>query len=299
MVFLKLDSVRSLARVLAAKPQLAKACGLKGNIPCYRTLARRFKTLESPIIEFSRQVIQVLVKHRIIGLKIITTDSSLLEAKGKPSQKKKPEIKATDPDARWGWSKTRDWVFGYKIHLTSTVLIKGKGRKNKSKIKQTLVPLLWQVSSANHHDSKFLLPLMDKAVDLSCNCKRKIKYSLADNGYDAEDNYQGCRKKGFRLITPVRKLKTRTGKPVKLSKIKRSVLRFLETKKGKQLYLRRPDVERLFGQLKSIFLIDPLPVIRLDNIRPYLALANLAYLLAILYNHLNGRSLRAIKSLVA
>ncbi|GAF69859.1 unnamed protein product, partial [marine sediment metagenome] len=76
-------------------------------------------------------------------------------------------------------------------------------------------------------------------------------------------------------------------------------LRFLKTRKGKKAYLRRPDVERLFGQLKHLFLIDPLPMIRLTNIRPYLALINLAYLLAILYNHLNGRSLRAIKSLVA
>jgi len=122
---------------------------------------------------------------------------------------------------------------------------------------------------------------------------------LADKGYDYENNYQGCKKLGFRLITPLRKIKTKKGKPVRLSKVKRSVKRFLKTKKGKKLYYRRADGERLIGHLKDLFLIDPLPVMRLINIRPYLALVNLAYLLAVFYNHLNGRSLRAIKSLVA
>lgn len=296
MVFLKLNSVRSLARVLLANPQVAKACGLKDKTPSYRTLTRRFKTLESPVVEFAKQVVQVLVRYRIISLRVIAADSSLLKAQGKPSQKKNAEIKASDPDARWGWSKTRGWVFGYKIHLTSTVLV--KDNKNKE-VKQTLIPLAWQISSANHHDTNFLLPLMDEVKNLAQDCKRKIRHSLADKGYDSDDNYQGCKEKGFKLITPVRKLKNKKGEPIILSRIKNSVKRFLKTKKGKQLYYRRADNERLIGHLKDLFLIDPLPVMKLNNVKPYLALANLAYLLAVLYNHLNGRSLRAIKSLVA
>ena len=264
---------------------------MEEKIPSYRTLTRRFKTLESPVISFARQIVQVLVRYRIISLRIVATDASLLEAKGKPSQKKNPKVKPSDPDAQWGWSQTRDWVFGYKLHLTSTVLLKENG--------QTLVPLSWEISSANHHDTKFFLPLMAKVNSLAQNCQRRIKYSLADKGYDDETNYQGVKDFGFRLITPVRNLKTRTGQPVRLSRIKRSALRFLKTKKGKKLYYRRADTERLIGHLKDLFLIDPLPVMRLVNIRPYLALVNLAYLLAVLYNRLNGRSLRAIKSLIA
>lgn len=291
MVFLKLDSVRSLARVLGVNHQIAKACGLGNEQPSYRTLTRRFKTLDSPVIEFAKQIVQVLVKYRIISLRIVATDSSLLQAKGKPSQKKNPQVKPSDPDARWGWSKTRGWVFGYKIHLTSTVFLNNN--------QQTLVSLVWEVSSANNHDTKFFLPLMDKVGNLAKACQRKTNYSLADKGYDYEDNYQLCKTKRVRLITPVRKMKTRTGRPVTPSRIRKSVLRLLKTKKGKQLYYRRADNERLIGHLKDLFLIDPLPVMKLTNIKPYLALINLAYLLAVLYNHLNGRSLRAIKSLVA
>lgn len=291
MVFYRLNSVRSLARFLEKNRGLRLACGFEEKTPSYRTFTRRFKTLEHPVISFARQIVQVLVKYRVISLRVIATDASLLKAKGKPSQKKNSEVRPSDPNARWGWSATRDWVFGYKLHLTSTVLLKDNS--------QTLVPLSWEVSSANHHDSKFFLPLMTEVNSLAKDCQRRISYSLADKGYDYEANYQGCKKLGFRLITPVRKMKTRTGKSVKPSRTRRSILRFLKTKKGKQLYYRRADTERLIGHLKDLFLIDPLPVMKLTNIRPYLALVNLAYLLAVLYNHLNGRSLRAIKSLVA
>jgi len=291
MVFYRLNSVRSLARFLQKNHQLRLACGLEERIPSYRTFTRRFKTLDHPVVSFARQVIQVLVKYKIVSLKVIATDSSLLKAKGRPAQKRNPKVKPSDPEARWGWSATKDWVFGYKLHLTSTVLFKNKG--------QTLVPLSWEISSANHHDTKFLLPLMKRVHSLAGSCQRKIKYSLADKGYDSEINYQSCQQLGFRLITPIRKMKTKKGKPIRLSRTKKSVLKFLQTKKGKQLYYRRADSERLIGHLKNLFLIDPLPVRGLVNIRPYLALINLAYLLAVLYNHLNGRSLRAIKSLVA
>jgi len=141
MVFLRLNSVRSLARFLEKNTQLRLACGLEKKTPSYRTLTRRFKTLESSVIDFARQIIQILVKKRIISLKVITTDASLLEAKGRPYKKGSLKIKPSDSDASWGWSKTRDWVFGYKLHLTSTVFFKDKT--------QTLVPLIFEVSSAN------------------------------------------------------------------------------------------------------------------------------------------------------
>ena len=177
MVFLKLDSVRSLARVLVSNPQAAEACGLKETVPSYRTLTRRFKALEHPVIEFARQVVEVLIKHRLISLKVISTDSSLIGAKGKVSQKKNSKVNPSDPDARWGWSASRGWVFGYKLHLTSSVMV--KDRKDKSKIKKTLVPLVWQVSSANHHDTKFLLSLMNKTLPLAKESQTVIDYSLA------------------------------------------------------------------------------------------------------------------------
>ena len=284
MVYFRLRSFRSLARFLAEHYDFAQACGLTDTIPSYRTLSRRLKTLDSVLWHFVYQVIVILVKYHVVSLKVTATDSSLLEAKGKPSQKYRPEIVPTDKDARWGWSESRDWVFGYKIHLISTVLLNN----------QTLIPLSWEVTSANCHDSKLLIPLLEKASVSALNLRRRIRFSLGDKGYDHNENYLWCNNHKMRLVTPVRRFKKKA-----ISKIKLWALRFVDSLKGKILYRRRADNERLFGQIKDVFLIDPLPVVGFRNVSSYLSVVCLSYLLGVLYNHLNGRSLRAIKSLVA
>lgn len=284
MVYFRLKSVRSLARFLVSHSYWGEACGFKEKIPSYRTLARRLSVLDKPAVSFANQVIQVLAKYHLISFKIVSTDSSLCAAFGKAAQKQSSKVKATDKDARWGWSKTRDWVFGYKLHLTSSVLLPGK----------TLVPLAWETTSANHHDSKLFIPLMEKVATLSKQSERKISYSLGDKAYDVNKNYLFCQDSGFRLITPVRRFKNRKESP-----LKKRAKRFVDSPKGKSIYQRRADNERLFAQFKDLFLIDPLPVFGHEKVESYLSVICLAYLLGILYNHLNGRSLRAIKSLVA
>ncbi len=52
-------------------------------------------------------------------------DSTLLKAKGpvwhKSSMKKGiVPCSGIDTDARWGYSHTKRWIFGYKLHLTCT-----------------------------------------------------------------------------------------------------------------------------------------------------------------------------------
>ena len=56
---------------------------------------------------------------------VTAIDSTLLKAKGhlwhKSSMKKGVVPRSgIDTDARWGYSHTRGWIFGYKLHLTST-----------------------------------------------------------------------------------------------------------------------------------------------------------------------------------
>ena len=56
---------------------------------------------------------------------IVSIDSSLLKAKGHVwhrSNMKKNEVPRSgiDTDARWGFSRTKGWVFGYKLHLASS-----------------------------------------------------------------------------------------------------------------------------------------------------------------------------------
>ncbi|MBM3208924.1 transposase [Candidatus Shapirobacteria bacterium] len=282
MVYFRLRSVRSLARFLVSHSYWAKACGFTEQIPSYRTLSRRLVVLDKPAVCFANQVIQILLRYHLISIRIISTDSSLCAALGKVAHKNHPEKKATDPDARWGWSESRDWVFGYKLHLTSTVLLPGK----------TLAPLAWITTSANLHDSKLFLPLMERATALARRARRRIKFSLGDKAYDINENYSFSLGNDFRLVTPVRRFKNRR----EIAQ-KEWAKRFVDSPQGKAIYGRRADNERLFAQLKDLFLIDPLPVKGQCKVASYLSVVCLAYLLGILYNHLNGRSLRAIKSL--
>ena len=284
MAYFRLRSFRSLSRFLSNHKDFARACDLDCSAPSYRTLSRRLNSLSPVLWFFTYQVMTVLVHYHVINLNTLSTDSSLLEAKGIPFQKKNATIIPTDKEAAWGWSESRNWVYGYKIHLTSTVLTKDK----------TLIPVVWQITTANRHDSKLFIPLMEKVYDFALKEGRRIHFSLGDKGYDHNKNYAWCLNHKMKLITPVRRFKKHA-----ISKIKQWALAFIETIKGKRLYRRRADNERLFSQMKDVFLIDPLPVCGIRQVNSYLSVVCLSYLLGILYNYLNGRSLRAIKSLVA
>ena len=56
---------------------------------------------------------------------ITAIDSTLLKAKGRVWHKSSMKNRIVprsgiDTDARWGYSHTKGWVFGYKLHLTTT-----------------------------------------------------------------------------------------------------------------------------------------------------------------------------------
>ncbi len=51
-----------------------------------------------------------------------------------------------DTDARWGYSHTKGWIFGYKLHLTCTT-------------DKIIVPLTADVTTANVPDNRMYIPL--------------------------------------------------------------------------------------------------------------------------------------------
>lgn len=65
-------------------------------------------------------VIEGLVKPYVVA-----TDTALLRSKGKVlhrSSMKKGVVPRSgiDTDARWGRSRTKGWIFGYKLHMISS-----------------------------------------------------------------------------------------------------------------------------------------------------------------------------------
>ena len=81
---------------------------------------------------------------------IAAVDSTLMKAKGsvwhKSSMKKGVvPCPGIDKDARWGYSHIKGWIFGYKLHITSTT-------------RDLLVPLTADVTTANVPDNRMYIP---------------------------------------------------------------------------------------------------------------------------------------------
>ena len=93
--------------------------------PCRRTFDRRLKTISTDIKGRISTMGYLFVAEGMTNPSITAIDSTLLKAKGhvwhKSSMKKGVVPRSgIDTDARWGYSHTKGWVFGYKLHLTST-----------------------------------------------------------------------------------------------------------------------------------------------------------------------------------
>ena len=123
---------------------------------------------------------------------ITAVDSTLLKAKGSvwhKSSMKKGEVPCPgiDTDARWGYSHTKGWIFGYKLHLTSTT-------------GELVVPLTADVTTANVQDNQMYDPLTSSSVfSLPLTC-----YMIADPGYDDKNLYEYSKKTlGIDLVCPV------------------------------------------------------------------------------------------------
>jgi hypothetical protein len=68
----------------------------------------------------------LFVKEKLVDPYIVTIDSTLLRAKGHLWHKSSmikgvvPRSGIDNTDARWGFSHTKGWIFGYKLHITAS-----------------------------------------------------------------------------------------------------------------------------------------------------------------------------------
>jgi hypothetical protein len=152
-----------------------------------------------------------------------------------------------DTDARWwGYSHTKEgWVFGYKLHLTSTTA------------GDLVVPLTAAyVTTANVPDNKMYVTLNSSSSSSSSSVFSLpyVLYMIADLGHDAKKLYEyGKKALGIDLVCPVERYKSNPKKRLELVCSYQSVLE-------QTIYSqRRISVEPLTEHIKSVFRIDPLP----------------------------------------
>ena len=102
-----------------------------------------------------------------------------------------------DTDARWGYSRTRGWVFGYKLHLTSTTAAAAG---------DLVVPLTADdVTTASVQDNQVYVALTSSSPVFSLPSLRHV---AADPGYDDRKLYEYSNKAlGMDLVCPVERYK--------------------------------------------------------------------------------------------
>ena len=254
--------------------KLAIACGLI-TIPCRRTFDRRLKTISTDIKERISTMGYLFIAERlVVDPSITATDSTLLKANGsvwhKSSMKKGIVPRSgIDTDARWGYSHTKGWVFGYKLHLTCTT-------------GDLVVPLTADVTTANVPDNKMYVPLTSLSLSLSSSFSifslPSLRYMVADPGYDAKKLYEHSKGLGIDLVCPVERYASTSKKRLEIVCFYQSVL-------GQAIYSkRRISVEPLIEHIKTVFRIDQLPVRGVQAISAIVLLSVLLYQLMIYYN---------------
>ncbi len=121
-IWFRLDSNNALHEFLEMdypyNKKIMKACGLT-HIPDRRTFDRRLRTISTDIKERIVVITNHFIHEGMIDPYILAIDSTLLKAKGhiwhKSSMKKDIVPRSgIDTDARWGFSHTKGWIFGYK-----------------------------------------------------------------------------------------------------------------------------------------------------------------------------------------
>jgi hypothetical protein len=139
------------------------------------------------------------IKERISTIaspeRVVTIDSILLRAKGhlwhKSSMIKGVVLRSgIDIDARWGFSHTKGWIFGYKLHIiTSTGSL--------------IVPLSADFTQADVQDNQ-----MYSAITYPL--QQGVRYMAADCGYDDYKLYNLSITRGFELVCPVSQIYSHT-----------------------------------------------------------------------------------------
>src|SRR5438034_444233 len=176
------------------------ACGLP-RVPDRRTFDRRLKNISSdgsdedlrPRIDVMGQL---FIAERLVDPYIVSVDSSLLRARGgiwhkKFMEKRIVPHRSIDTDARWGKSRSRGWIFGYKLHMSC------------STGQHLIVPLSADFTTANVPDNK--------KFDGITASLRGVRYADGDEGYDDGDLYDLSRQRGFELVCPITRYETTSG----------------------------------------------------------------------------------------
>ena len=142
--------------------------------PNRRTFDRRLKVMSTDLKERIAKMGNVFVSEGLVKPYVVATDTPLLKSKGKVWHKSSMKegivpCSGIDTYARWGRSRTKGWLFGYKLHMICSTDPTSR-----------VVPLSADVTTANISDKPAYPELVSSLLPETL---KKIHYVVADPGY--------------------------------------------------------------------------------------------------------------------
>jgi hypothetical protein len=273
MIIRHLPQVHTFLAVLEQPtPQMVRlrALLMEGDrYPTRRTFERRLRaiptTLPAQIACLGQHLVQV-IRPWGSGSPLAAIDSTVLTARGGVWHQKhraagKVPHTSIDTEAHWTKSGWHGWVYGWKLHLVTTVA-------------DVWIPLAAALTPANTADN-------EQAPALLGCLPTAVRYVVADTGYQDNDLRDACWAGGGRvLITSKRGTYPHTDEGVEVRRIFHQ--------------LRSHAIENFNGQFKGIFdCLGQVPTRGLAATQRFGLGAVVMYQLTLLYRFETGGDLRA------
>lgn len=178
----------------------------------------------------------------------------------------------SDPDAKWGYSPTTEWVFGYKVHIAVDA--------------ESELPLTFTVTPANINDSKEY----PKILEILAQEGVQPRIILADAGYDSKENYRLTLKYH---ATPIIAINKRNLKKKNTRDFERDLPIQRNSELWRSLYKKRSSAERVISRLKEELALKDVKVRGLGDMRIHVTFSLIAMLTVALVALKTGNGNRA------
>jgi hypothetical protein len=162
----------------------------EGHFPSRRTFERRLKTLPETLPQqigcLGRHLVALLEPWASSG-RAVALDSTTLRAKGGQSHikdQKRGVVTHSSIDTEAGWTKSgwHGWVYGWKLHLATTV-------------SSVWIPLSARLTPANVSDNR-IAPLLIEELP------KQTRFVLGDVHYEAKNVREAYAKEERIVVTP-------------------------------------------------------------------------------------------------
>lgn len=220
------------------------------KVPDHSTFCLRAQELENTLYH---QLYQLALTRLEADTRICFWDSTALRAS------------RFDQEARKAKGTRIGWYIGYKLHVV---------------VSDDLIPLTWEMTTANINDNK--LPSMLQHLE-----QTDIFMILADSAYEDKVLFQAAEEVGIKLVTDVNLRRAKSVESIKEPYRKQNI-QYRTSPLGQRMMKKRVTIERFFATLKIQYNLENSQLFGENRYQRHIMWVLFAYLCDRLVDKQNG-----------